>query len=231
MATSEAFVGFSSIVTYASSEREEPLDQRHRDEQPATVEGVGEHAAHEGEQQQRSELREEQHADERRRLEQVVGEGAEDHVLHPAADVRQERADEHPPEHRVPQGGSGGAGSEGAVAVLQRVDGVFDGLVVTAVVGRLQAAWPSQDAIRDANRASPYRDPPMAVEFEEHYDELELPFDDPVDVAAGLRRDPRPARHVPVLPALRRGAHARARALPLRLRLARLLLRLTAARQ
>ncbi len=31
---------------------------------------------------------------------------------------------------RVPERGPGGAGSEGAVAVLQRVDGVFDGLVV-----------------------------------------------------------------------------------------------------
>jgi hypothetical protein len=38
---------------------------------------------------------------------------------------------------------------------------------------------PWQDPIRDANRASPYRDPPMAVEFEAQYVELELPFDDP----------------------------------------------------
>ena len=64
----------------------------------------------------------------RRRLGEVVGERAEDDVLHPAADVRQERADEHPPEHAVAQRGAGRAGADGAVAVLQRVDGVLDGL-------------------------------------------------------------------------------------------------------
>ena len=37
------------------------------------------------------------------------------------------------------------------------------------------ADMPGQDAIRVLEPASPYRDPPMAVEFEE----LELPFDDP----------------------------------------------------
>jgi hypothetical protein len=46
---------------------------------------------------------------------------------------------------------------------------------------------PSQDAIRDAEAASPYRDPPMAVEFEE----LELPFDDPAYApACVVTRDP-----------------------------------------
>jgi hypothetical protein len=51
-----------------------------------------------------------------------------------------------------------------------------------------EVAWPSEHPIRDANRASPYRDPPMAVEFEE----LELPFDEPVDVLAAcvVTRDP-----------------------------------------
>ena len=157
------------------------------------------------------------------RLEQVVGERAEDHVLHPAADVRQERADEHPPEHAcagAPPGPSR-SGTCGRRPPARRRRLRRSGRAT--VVGRARRAWPSQDAIRDAKRASPYRDPPMAVEFEE----LELPFDDPADVRPTLRRDPRPAGHVPVLPALRRRAHARARPLPLRLRLARLLLRLT----
>ena len=49
-------------------------------------------------------------------------------------------------------------------------------------------AWLSQDAIRGANRASPYGDPPMAVEFEE----LELPFDDPGNLGpvCVVARDP-----------------------------------------
>jgi hypothetical protein len=47
---------------------------------------------------------------------------------------------------------------------------------------------PWQDAIRVAELASPYRDPPMAVEFEE----LELPFDDPAYApTCVVARDPR----------------------------------------
>src|SRR3546814_5567300 len=53
--------------------------------------------------QERSELGEEQDADEGGALGEVVGQGAEHDVLHPRADVRQERTDEHPPEGGVPQ--------------------------------------------------------------------------------------------------------------------------------
>ena len=53
---------------HGQDEREEPLEHRHGDEQPAAVEDVGEQPADEREEQQRAELGEQQHADERRRL-------------------------------------------------------------------------------------------------------------------------------------------------------------------
>ena len=134
MPTSATRDGSSDGRDPRQPEGEQALQHRHGDEEPAAVEGVGQQAADEREQQQRTELREQQHADEGRRLGEVVGQRAEDDVLHPAADVRQERADEHPPEHPVAQGGPGRSGADRAVAVLQRVDGVLDRLVVR--VGR-----------------------------------------------------------------------------------------------
>src|SRR3546814_7769491 len=85
--------------------------------------------------QERSELGEEQDADEGGALGEVVGQGAEHDVLHPRADVRQERTDEHPPEGGVPQRGASRAGLQDPVALLERVERVLgDGLA-----GRLDA--------------------------------------------------------------------------------------------
>src|SRR3712207_7326411 len=57
---------------------------------------------------------------ERRRLRQLVGVGAEHHVLHPRADVRREPAE--PDRAEVPggEGGPSGAHLDGVVALLDR---------------------------------------------------------------------------------------------------------------
>ena len=113
-------------------ERQHELAQGDADEQALAVDGVGQGAADHREQQQRAELGEQDHPDERGRLGEVVGQRPEHHVLHPRADVGQERAGEHPAEHLVAQRGPCRARSERAVAVDERV---LDLLGRAAVVG------------------------------------------------------------------------------------------------
>ena len=78
-----------------------------------------------GQEQRRPELGEDDDADEGARVREVVGVGAEDHVLHPGADVRGEGTEEDDAEGPVREGGSRRAptGRERAVPVD---DGVLD---------------------------------------------------------------------------------------------------------
>ena len=102
-------------------EREAQLCQLHAHEEAAPVDDVGEQSADRRQEQQRSELREEQQADVRRRAGQLVRIRTEHHVLHPRADVRRERAEVDDAEVAVPQRGLRGTPLEGDVAVDQRV--------------------------------------------------------------------------------------------------------------
>ena len=109
---------------------EDGLLDAHDDEQLPPIEDVGERAADHREQQQRHQLGEDDQADEDGRPGDLVGEGAEDHVLHPAADVRQERPQEDAPEGGVGEGGPSGARGEGAIAFEEGVLRVLGGEVV-----------------------------------------------------------------------------------------------------
>ena len=75
------------------------------------------------------ELGEDDDADERGRVREVVGVGAEDDVLHPGADVRGEGTQEDDAEGAVRQGRPGGAapGRDGAVPVDDRVLDLLEG--------------------------------------------------------------------------------------------------------
>ena len=101
--------------------REAELRELHAHEEPAPVDDVGEQPTERREEQQRPELREEQQTDVGRRTGQLVGVGAEHHVLHPRADVRREGAEVDDAEVAVPQRGLRGAPLERDVAVDQRV--------------------------------------------------------------------------------------------------------------
>ncbi len=76
-------------------ERERQLFELHPDQQPPTIDDVGKHATQWGQDQQWSELREEQQADVRSGVCELVAVGTEEHVLHPCADVGGERAAPH----------------------------------------------------------------------------------------------------------------------------------------
>ena len=91
------------------------------------------------------ELGEDDDADERARVREVVGVGAEDDVLHPGADVRGEGAQEDDAERPVPERrpGRAAAGRDRTVAVDDRVLDLLDGdgaifvvLALGSAVGR-----------------------------------------------------------------------------------------------
>ena len=83
------------------------------------------------------------------------------------------------------QGRPGGAGADGAVAVLQRVDGVFDARVVggRSSDGAGGMAIAASHPRREAGRART-----VTRRWRSEFEELELPFDDPADAAADVRR-------------------------------------------
>ena len=120
-------------------EREDQLDELRGHEHPAPVERVGENAAHRREEQQRTELRECEQPDVARRLREDEPVRAEEHVLHPRADVRREHTDPEHAEVAVSQRGAGGAADQDDVAVDQSVgDPLRVGVIGTVHLHRVQ---------------------------------------------------------------------------------------------
>ena len=109
---------------------EHELLQLHPDEQAPAVDDVGEHPAEGAEEEERTELGEHQQADVAGIAGQLQRVGAEQHVLHPGADVRRERSAPHDAEVAVTQRGLGRPGGERPVAVDERVGGLLDDLFV-----------------------------------------------------------------------------------------------------
>ena len=113
-------------------ERQQHLQRLHRDQEAAAVHLVGDDAADLAQEQQRAELREveDPHV---ARVADLERERAEQHVLHPRPDVRQERAAPDEAEVAVAERGTRGAASQGAVAVDDRLGGVVGiGVVLAA---------------------------------------------------------------------------------------------------
>ena len=79
------------------------------DEEALAVDLVRQQATHHGQHQRRAQLGEDDDADERGRVREVVGVGAQDDVLHPGADVRGEGTQEDDAEGPVRQGRPCGA--------------------------------------------------------------------------------------------------------------------------
>ena len=92
------------------AEREHQLLDRQDDQEALAVDLVRQQAAHHGQDQGRAQLGEDDDADERGRVREVVGVGAEDDVLHPGADVGGEGAEEDDAEGPVREGRPGRAG-------------------------------------------------------------------------------------------------------------------------
>ena len=115
-------------------EREHQLLDRQDDEEAPPVDFVGQEAADHGEDQGGPELGKDDDADERGRVREVVGVGAENDVLHPRADVRGEGAEEDDAEGPVRQcrPRRAGSGGKGSVPVDDRVLDLLygDGAVV-----------------------------------------------------------------------------------------------------
>ena len=99
------------------------------DQEALAVDLVGQEAADHGQDEGRSQLGEDDDADEGGRVREVVGVGTEDDVLHPGADVRGEGAQEDDAEGPVRQGRPCGAGTgrDGGVAVDDGVLDLLDG--------------------------------------------------------------------------------------------------------
>ena len=108
-------------------QREHQLLDGQDDQELLAVDLVGDEAAHHGEQERRAELGEDDDADERARVGDVVGVGAEDDVLHPGADVGGEGAEEDDAKGAVPQGRDGRARPERAVTVDDGILDLLDG--------------------------------------------------------------------------------------------------------
>ena len=83
----------------------------------------------------------------------------------------------------MPEGRAGRAGADGAVAVLQRVDGVLDARLVGGRLGGRGRHGDSQHPIHGRRAGEPVPSAAVPIEFEE----LELPFDEVADGAAALR--------------------------------------------
>ena len=90
---------------------EDALDRLHHDEVRAPRVAIGEDAGRDRQQQQRAELGEHEHADERRRPGALLDVRRQREVLHPRADVGGEQADPDPAEVPVRERGAGGAGT------------------------------------------------------------------------------------------------------------------------
>ncbi len=84
-------------------QREHELLDRQHDQEPLAIHLVGQQAAEHGQDQRRPELGENDDADERARVRQVVRIGAQHDVLHPRPDVRGKGPEEHDPERPVAQ--------------------------------------------------------------------------------------------------------------------------------
>ena len=82
-------------------EGEHELLEGQDDEEALAVDLVSEQTTHHGQDQRGPELGEDDDADERARVGEVVGVGAEDDVLHPGADVRGEGPQEDDAERAV----------------------------------------------------------------------------------------------------------------------------------
>ena len=124
-------------TTRGQHQREHGLLELEGDQQAAPVEGVGDQATDERQQQQRAELGEGEQADEGAGAGQLVGVRAEHERLHPRADVRRERPDPHPPERLHGEGRTGRAGPVGwvGVALGQRFLGLGERRFGAAVEG------------------------------------------------------------------------------------------------
>ena len=105
------------------------------DQEALAVHLVGQEAADHRQQERRAQLGEDDDADERARVGQVVRVHAEDDVLHPGADVRGEGAQEHDAERPVRQRGPGRAPARRERAVPVD-DGVLDLLEGDGLVSR-----------------------------------------------------------------------------------------------
>ena len=98
---------------HGEDDAEGHLDQLHDDQVRAPREAVGEHAGGDREQQQRTELREHEQADQRRRVGAVLHVGRQGEVLHPRPDAGQEQTEPDQPEVAVGERRPGGPGPMG----------------------------------------------------------------------------------------------------------------------
>ena len=123
--TNNTWEGLGDSDDQRHPQREHQLLDRQHDQEPLAIHLVRQQAAEHGQDESRAELGEDDDADERARVGQVVGVGAEYDVLHPRPDVRGERPEEDDAERAVAEGRPGrpGAGRNRRVAVD---NGVFD---------------------------------------------------------------------------------------------------------
>ena len=109
------------------TQREDELLDREQDQKLLAVDLVGDEATYRGQEQGRSELGENDDADEGARMRDVVGVGTQHDVLHPGADVGRECTEVDDAECAMAQGGAGGPRRYGAVPIDNRVLDLLEG--------------------------------------------------------------------------------------------------------
>ncbi len=142
-------------------QREHQLLDRQDDQEALAVDLVRQQPAHHGQDEGGAQLGEDDDADERGRVREVVGIGTEDDVLHPGADVRGEGTQEDDAEGAVRQGRPCGAaaGRDGAVPVDDRILDLLQGDGAVVVLGAVVGGGRHRPMVREPpSRPSGVRD-------------------------------------------------------------------------